>query len=82
MESRIGRNSVGNPRWRWDTHAQEVNILLGQYGRGVQCHGHAVYLAVRVNSIVERFGLFPGMSFDLTANDRNDGRPWAFNGTD
>ena len=36
----------------------------------------------RVNALLRKWDMIPGMSLDLTTNDPDDGRPWDFNDPD
>ena len=38
-----------------------------------------VYSPLRINAMIERIGLAPGMSLDLTTMDPEDNQPWDFN---
>ena len=42
-------------------------------------HVTEVYSPPRVTSMAARLGMIPGMSFDLTTVDPDDGKPWDFN---
>ena len=55
---------------------------LRAYGKGakqVHAHVHELYSPPRVNSMVERMRLVPGLSLDLTTVDPEDNCPWDFN---
>ena len=44
----------------------------------IKAHVHELYSPPRVNSMVERMQLVPGLSLDLTTTDPEDNRPWDF----
>ena len=46
--------------------------MYGNGGRAVKSHVNELYSPSRVDSMVERMGLLPGMSLDLTINDPVD----------
>ena len=56
--------------------------LYGKGGRAVQAHVNELYSPPRVNCMVERLGLVPRASLDLTTNDPADNMPWDFNKQD
>lgn len=53
--------------------------ILENYSTGITSHVSDIYSPPRVTMIVERFKLIPGLAFDLTAIDPDDGEPWDFN---
>merc|ERR1712026_464075 len=64
-------------RWNQD----EANALreLSLYGKDVTHNVTEFYSPPRIAGMAERMGLTPGMSFDLTQVDPEDGKPWDFN---
>ena len=55
---------------------------MSQYGRKVEFTVHEAYSPPRVTDVATAMGLIPGMAFDLTTNDPDDGLPWDFNNPD
>ena len=56
-------------------YAAGIKTLKGQ----IKHHVTEVYSPPRVTCMAERLGLVPGMAFDLTQVDPDDGKPWDFN---
>ena len=64
---------------RWDSDACKALEALKAYGSDVSHHVTEVYSPPRVASMASKLGMIPGMSFDLTRVDPDDGKPWDFN---
>ena len=59
--------------------AWDNSRLYGKRGKQVKRHVTELHSPPRVNSMIERMGLAPGFSLDLTTNDPEDNQPWDFN---
>ena len=75
----FGTNRVGHKQLKWNSDEDKMNEIMAQYGRKVQFSIHELYSPPRVNNIASRLRQIPGMSFDITINDPDDGQPWDFN---
>ena len=77
QERERGKKAKDRIKKAWDNLK-----LYGKGGKAVKAHVNELYSPPRVNSMVERMGLIPGMSLDLTTNDPEDNLPWDFNRKD
>ena len=72
---RIGKHQ-GESSWKCGMQKMEKHKT---YGAQVAFHVHEFYSTERVNSTARWMGAIPGMSFDMTTVDPDDGQPWDFN---
>ena len=72
-----GRWHREGKRRRWSDGQDRMNEELSRYGAGH--HVTEIYLPPRVAVWADRMRLAPGLAFDLTQKDPNDGKPWDFN---
>ena len=71
---------LGMEEWRernWEDGVHRMDEELMKYGAGH--HVSEIYSPPRVTKWAERMRLAPGMAFDLTQVDPEDGLPWDFN---
>ena len=66
-------------RTKWDYDCQKAMDELKKFGNDVHYHVSEVYSPPRVTSMAKKMRLVPGMTFDLTVDDPDDGQPWDFN---
>ena len=64
---------------KWNSDEQRAAEELDMYGRDCTNHVTEMYSPPRVPKMTRIMNLIPGMAFDLTQMDEEDGVPWDFN---
>ena len=70
---------TGKKMHKWNSDEQRAAKELEKYGRDCTNHVTQMYSPPRVTKMTQRMNLIPGMAFDLTQLDEEDGMPWDFN---
>ena len=80
VDERTAKEFVtGKKANQWNSDEQHAMEQLKKYGRDVANHVTEVYSPPRVKKMTRIINLIPGMAFDLTQVDEEDGMPWDFN---